>query len=122
MGVSYALPEVEFRVGVHDIPLNKWKENKDQIQVSLGASMDITDTVSAGIDARPGDLWELDLHSQIDVTPNLAARLNVGFQQTRWDKAGIDVWLSRKQVLIHIGYTLNSDLESDFRLGLGFTF
>lgn len=121
-GLSYGFSKVDVRVGVHDVPLNRWQENKDQINVSLGASVDITDCVRVGVDARPGDAWEFDFHSQIEVTPNLATRVSVGFEQTKWQDAGLEVWLSRNQVLIHIGYTLNQDLTSDFRLGLGFRF
>lgn len=121
-GLSYSFGKVEIRAGIHDVPLTRWNENKDQINVSVGGSVDITETIRVGVDARTRDTWGFTLHSQIELTPNLITGVNVGFAETKWKDAGIELWVSRNKVLVHLGYTLKSDLTSAFRLGLGFRF
>ena len=122
LGMSYDYEKVSVRAAVHEVPLTRWEEGKDQIGVSLGGSVEVTDSVVVGLDVRPGDKWKYDVHSSIAFTPSIATRVNVGFQGPKWSEVGTDVWYSHKRFLIHVGYTLNSDLHSDFRLGLGFSF
>lgn len=121
-GLSYSLEKVEVRAGVHNVPLTRWSENKDQISVSVGGSVDVTETIRVGVDARPGDTWEFNIHSQMELTPDLVTRVSVGFAETKWKDAGIELWVSRNTVLVHLGYTLKKDSTSDFRLGLGYRF
>lgn len=121
-GVAYEVEQLTVRAGLHKVPLAKWDEKKDQISVSLGGSVEVTDTIQVGVDLRSGDPWQYSVHSQIEIMPNLTARISVGFQELSWQDAGVELWATHQQVLFHLGYTLHEDLSGSLYLGLGFQF
>lgn len=122
VGVAYEVDQLTVRAGLHEVPLTRWDEKKDQVSVSLGGSVDVTDTVQLGVDLRSGDPWHCNVHSQIEIMLNLTARISVGFYDLGWQDAGVDLWATYQQVLFHLGYTLHEDLTGSLYLGLGFQF
>lgn len=122
VGAAYGFEKIVVRAALHKVPLMRWVENKDQISVSLGGSVDITDTIQVGVDLRPGDTWQYEAYSQIEIMPYLTGRIKVGFRELSWQNAGVEFWASRNQVLVHLGYTLSENFTSDFYLGIGFRF
>lgn len=120
LGASYEVGSASFRCGVHDVPFTRWEDMRDEWHFSAGASLALSDIVAIGVDVRFLEEPVYKGHVLFNIRPDLNAQLYAIYQQPDWDAVGIDAWFSRGGLLFHVGYKMDWDKESYFRLGIGF--
>jgi len=122
LGASYQKGSVAGRAGVHNLPFTQWKELPDHRDVSVGASVYLSEAVILGMDVKPFDGFTAQGHLMIVVSPDLRARVYVVHQDAQWESAGADGWYRRGDLLFHLGYRMRHDRSGYFRFGIGFSF
>jgi hypothetical protein len=120
LGASYQVGAASLRVGVHDVPFTKWEDIKDEWHFSAGASLALSKSIAVGIDVRFLEEPVYKGHVLFNIRPDLNAQIYAIYQQPDWDAVGIDAWFYRGGLLFHVGYKMDWDKESYFRVGIGF--
>ncbi|NMB13584.1 MAG: hypothetical protein GX977_15000 [Firmicutes bacterium] len=120
LGGSYRVGPVGIHLGIHDVPFTKWKDITEDAYVSAGASFDLSETITIGLDTRFLDEPVYKGHALFKLRPDLKAQVYAVYQGSDWDAVGVNAWLSRGALLFHAGYKMNWDRESYFSMGIGF--
>ncbi len=120
LGASYQVGMIGVRVGVHDVPFTKWKDAAGDWHFSVGASLELSDTISIGIDTRLLDEPVYKGHLLFNMGPDLKAQVYALYQDSDWEAVGADAWLYRGSFLYRVGYKMDWDRESHFCVGIGF--
>ena len=120
LGGSYRAGPVGVHLGIHDVPITRWKAIIDESHLSAGASFDLSQVITVGIDAFFLVEPVYKGHVLFNLRPDLTAQVYALYQDAGWDAVGVNAWLSRGALLLHAGYKMNGDKESFFRVGIGF--
>ncbi|NMB46230.1 MAG: hypothetical protein GX998_07425 [Firmicutes bacterium] len=119
LGASYRIGPLGFRIGIHDVPFTKWKDMTEDSYFSAGASLDLSENISMGIDTRFLEEPLYKGHVRLGIRPDLEAQVYALYQGSSWDAVGVDAWLSRGALLFRVGYKMDWDRESCFCVGIG---
>lgn len=119
LGAAYRVGMVELHVGIHDIPFTKWKEITERWHFSAGASLDLTEVISVGIDTRFLEEPAYKGYILLSLRPDFKTQLYALYKDSDWEAIGVDAWLSRGSFVFRVGYRMDWDNESHFCVGIG---
>jgi hypothetical protein len=120
LGGAYSIGPVGVHLGIHDVPFTRWKDITEESYFSAGASFDLSEAITVGIDTRFLEEPLYKGYALFSLRPDLKAQVYVLYQDSDWDAVGVDAWMSRGAFLLHAGYKMNWDKESLFCVGIGY--
>ncbi len=123
LGASYQAGLVSGRAGLHNLPFTKWGELKGHRNISVGASLYLSEAIILGVDSHLGNERVHTGHILFVISPNLSARAYLLYEGTSgWTATGANAWYSQGNALFHLGYRMYRNTGGRFQFGIGFRF
>lgn len=125
LGLGGRVDMAGLRLGLHRLPLDSWEAMQENINISVGGSVYVTDYLVLGADVYPGEEWTYAVGADFLVRPDIGGSVKAEFQSTGFESGEAALWFTRDQLLLRLGYGLykeEEELAGGLTLGAGFKF
>jgi len=121
LGAAYNVDKFIGRAAVHGIPLSSLSQAADLSYLSVGASVRLNELITFDLDLLP-QRNQLTGTVLLKFSSDLTAGFQLGYKECFWESAGVQLWLKRQQIILHLSYELAKSGDNCFHFGIGLRF